>query len=396
MPDFKEEQERIQAGVVEGGSAKRMQRSREARGRQERELVVREENERLSRERQKVGEEEDLRLRREERESKELEETLRKYKEEDARNEFQQYISSYGKNEEEQIYEQLDSYNQEAYNMAGQEQKTKLFTNLKSTSKISGSEWEDQKEADLLQGGRNHDDDKLNVSLSCLGRSAKSTEDDIDDIYMKKRDLLMKRPAWDVDKKSYIAFERPELLSEQSPQENLYPAGWQSTCSTSSTGSEYLEKNLYSVAEKAQFPTERSRDEQKRMPTTNEESQYFLPAGFAPGSHYLEMQSRGSEHQDSVGAGETYEEAFEKQLEEEEVLASYDKSPAKHLVADPPPFIGPLLPSSPSSYFHPMMPAPPRTPARQAASSGPHKRALSAPAATIVKQYICEHLANGL
>ena len=386
MPDYKDEQERlrwIREGMTKGGGGvveEERRTKRVERNREERDLVGREEKEVL-----KKGEEEDLRLRREESESRELEETLRKFKEEDARNQLQDNVHVKNEEEEEQIYEQLDNYNHETYEL----NKEKL-ANIKITDEQSR---ENEKGPDPPERGKslkvgvetnksNPDhDEKLYVALSCLGGSIKSTEDDVDEIYMKKRDFLGQKSDW--DQKSYVAFERPELLYSKSSQEQIQP----SMCSNaSSTGSEQVDEEfLYSVPGKEHFPTKilcrKSQQKTERSPSSNEENEYFLPADFANnGSHYLAMQSRESLSR----ADESYEDAFEQRLEkQEEVMTCYDKSPVKHLVTDPPPFIGPLL-SSPSSSFRPTMlgTALPRTPTRRAPAP-PHKRTLSAPLPTL-------------
>ena len=172
VPDYKEEQERFQwiqreEGVVNGGGGGMVEE--EGTNRVER---SREENEMLYK-----GEEEDLRLRREERESRELEKTLKKFKEEDARNQLRD------NEEEEQIYEQLDNYNQEPYYELNKER----FASLKITDEPdSRPDREHEKGPDPPERGKSlkleinkihpEHDEKLYVALSCLGGSIKKAK----------------------------------------------------------------------------------------------------------------------------------------------------------------------------------------------------------------------------
>ena len=187
VPDYKEEQERLQ--------------------------WVREESERQ--EMLKIGEEEDLRLVREERESRELEEILRKCKVEGARNQFQDkvHIKNNNDEEEEQIYEQLDNYKQEAYEL-----KQGRFANFKLTDDQRRSEWENEKGPDPPERGKSvklglevtnkshtEHDEKLYTALSCLGGSIRSTEDDVDEIYMKGGGSATRCFAGDLSKEETTA-----------------------------------------------------------------------------------------------------------------------------------------------------------------------------------------------
>ena len=290
--------------------------------------------------------------------------------------------------EEEEIYEQLDSPDMVRN---GEEQK-KILTDYNPGGQKSGwSEWEKGKvpfshikkdqglKLDLgnknhMEANKSHPefDEKLYVALSCLSGSTKSSEDDIDDIYMKKNDFWRQTPDLDRDQTSYFAFERPELLyGDDLPavaEEEM--SDCKTTCTRLRTTEEFICSGAGTEPLLREAALQRCEANMTIVPA--EECPYYLPVDYTPDPQYLEMYNLKPK---STKDQANYFVSDEKGFEEKEVVA-FDKPPVNHLLAaesDPPPFIGPLLPS----------PTLLRTPTSSSAPS--LKRTTSAPPTTLAK-----------
>ena len=290
--------------------------------------------------------------------------------------------------EEEEIYEQLDSPDMVRN---GEEQK-KILSDFNPGGQKSGwSEWEKGKvpfsqikkdqglKLDLgnknhMEANKSHPefDEKLYVALSCLSGSTKSSEDDIDDIYMKKSNFWRQSSDLDRDQTSYFAFERPELLyGDDLPavsEEEM--SDCKTTCTRLRTTEEFICSGAWTEHSLSEASLQRC--EANMTAVTDGECPYFMPVDYTPDPQYLEMYNiKPKSMKDQANYFVSDEEGFE----EKEVVA-FDKPPVNHLLAaesDPPPFIGPLLPS----------PTLLRTPTSSSAPS--LKRTTSAPPTTLAK-----------